>query len=81
MGVEILYGGSADRAVMYDNTTDWAFGPVAYECEGCGHDAVQMLEHFQEWLGENGVGDARVYFPGELHTKWAEFYKALHDHS
>ena len=54
-------------AVMYCSTTDWAFGPVFYDCEE--HSAHERVESFMRWL----VVDPRSLPDNLLEQKYSEW--------
>lgn len=45
MAVGILYDIKEDMAVLYDSTSDWAFGPVFY-----GDEADEKALSFRQWF-------------------------------
>lgn len=64
------------RGVLVNNTTDWAFGPVADECERCGITGQEMLEAFLQWFEDEGGKDIRVLGDVELDRAWGKFLEA-----
>jgi hypothetical protein len=57
MAVEIAHDMLREVAVMYDNTADWAFGPI-FQGPGCAEDA----EDFLDWLPRHA--DISLTLPG-----------------
>jgi hypothetical protein len=66
MGISILRDRDDSHAVLYCNTTDWAFGPVHISEWQCASDELWL---FYEWL----PGDPREYSDSDLEDKHAEF--------
>jgi hypothetical protein len=83
MGVATFYDEDEGRAVMYCNTSDWAFGPIFHDesarsvpddCELL--DARDLCELFQLWL----VPDARMADrDGKLEEAYRTFLEARAD--
>lgn len=68
MATEILSG--LGKAVMYCNTTNWAFGPVAVDDHDThGIVAEDQLEGFIEML----PNDPRSYSQTDLEALWAQY--------
>lgn len=55
MAVNILYDAAADMAVLYDSTSDWAFGPVFY-----GDVADEKAVAFRAWFWNGGALERAV---------------------
>lgn len=69
MAVEIIHDSKREIAVLIDNTTDWAFGPV-FQGPGCAEDAQDFLD----WLKQNpGPNGDRFHFPGSDGTDAREY--------
>ncbi len=75
MGVDIIADAADERACLFCNTTDWAFGPVFHMCEeGMGWlGAYEVAERFIKWLPD----DPRHYDDAKLRLKQVEFLKEL----
>ncbi len=74
MGVSVLSGGANEAgeyaggntsAVMYCNTSGWAFGPV--------FESREQAEEFMAWLSERGFPDPRGLRSSELGESYRKF--------
>ena len=70
MAIAIMQDKYNETAVMYCNTTDWAFGPVH---SSDNHTAAEELELFLLTL----VNDPRLYSSHELETLYHGFRQHL----
>jgi hypothetical protein len=80
MAVEIAHDRQRRVAVLFCNTSDWAFGPVF-----TGPGAAEDAQEFLDWLARNpnegrtisgsGGTDPRDYLPGDLETMYLRWRK------
>ena len=70
MAIEILHDRYNTVAIMFCNTSDWAFGPVVRSEE---HVASEELELFVNWLPL----DAREFTDADLESRYAKFRDEL----
>lgn len=75
MSVSILTNKGCTKAMLYDNTTDWAIdAPVASGCEVCGIDAEEMLMEFLSYMEDvRDCRDIRRLSPPTFYTEWRNF--------
>lgn len=59
MSVRVLYDNDERKAVLYDSTTDVAFGPLFDDCEDGCCMASLIADEFLLWLRTSFAKDAR----------------------
>ncbi len=64
MSCNVLHDAKHGLACLFCDTTDWAFGPVAY-----GDDADEQMHAFMLWLPK----DPREYGNNELECLWSQW--------
>lgn len=78
MGVRTLVGDG--MACLFDSTTDFAFGPVFFSCEGCGAWPEDQAEDFLTFCTAREVSDLRMVPDSDLVTLYGEWW-TLHEAS